>query len=79
MPNGKKGDHPLGDILNWKARRYSEKADSLIAEIVNLGGKAELERTFDLFNPPAIEEFERSLLGIRDRLHREAKERGWEV
>jgi hypothetical protein len=79
MANGKKGDHPLTDILNWKTRRYSEKADTLIAEIVNLGGKAELERTFDLFNPPAIEEFERSLLSIRDRLHREAKERGWNV
>lgn len=50
MPNGKKGDEPLLDITYWKIRRFSEKADTLIAEIVNLGGKAELERTFNLLD-----------------------------
>ena len=79
MPNGKKGDEPLSDITYWKIRRFSEKADTLIAEIVNLGGKTELERTFNLLRPPPIEEFEHALQGIRDRLQREAKERGWEV
>ncbi len=79
MANGKKGDHPLTDIVHWKIRRFSEKADMLILEIVNLGGKKELERTFDFLSLPPIEEFEHTLQGIRDRLFREAKERGWEV
>ena len=77
MPNGKKGDHPITNVLRWKTARFSPKADELIAEIVQLGGMAELERTFNLFVPPPIP-FEESLQDIRDRLGREAKERGWE-
>lgn len=79
MPNGKKGDDPFTDILHWKILRYSSKADTLIAEIVQLGGRAELERTFNLSSPPQLPEFEKSLEEIRDRLSREAKQRGWEV
>ena len=45
MANGKKGDHPLTDILTWKACRFSERADTLIAEIVKLGGQSQLEKT----------------------------------
>jgi hypothetical protein len=44
-----------------------------------IGGGAELERTFNLFSPPPITEFEASFKLIRDRLFREAKERGWEA
>jgi hypothetical protein len=76
MANGKKGDDPLMDIVSWKMRTFSETADRLVLEIVNLGGKVELERTFDLFKPPPIEEFEHALQAIRDRLYTEAKERG---
>lgn len=79
MPNGKEGDDPFTDILYWKIRRYSPKADTLIAEIVQLGGRAELERTFNLSVPPELSEFEKSLEEIRDRLRGEAKQRGWEV
>jgi hypothetical protein len=79
MANGKKGDHPLTDIIHRKILRFSPKADGLISEIVQLGGTAELERTFDPFAPPPIPEFEASLQAIRDRLYRDAKERGWEV
>jgi len=79
MPNGRKGDDPFLDILHWRIRRYSEVADRLIAEIVQLGGRTELERTFNLFVPPPLPEFERALQEIRDRLYKEAKERGWEV
>ena len=79
MANGKKGDDPLLDIVHWKTRRFSEKVDALILEIVNLGGEKELNRTFDLFNPPSYKEFEIKLGLIRDRLYKEAKERGWEV
>ncbi|MGA8871051.1 MAG: hypothetical protein WA434_17400 [Candidatus Acidiferrales bacterium] len=79
MANGKKGDHPLTDILQWKVARFSAVADALITEIVELGGRAELERTFNLFAPPALPDFERSLREMRDRLYRERKEQGWEV
>ena len=79
MANGKKGDRPLTDITHWKIPRFSPKVDGLISEIVHLGGTAELERTFDLFVPPPIPEFEASLQAIRDRLYHDAKERGWEV
>lgn len=79
MANGKKGDNPLTDILYWKTTRFSETADALIAEIVKLGGQAELERTFNLFAPPALPDFERSLREIRDQLLRDRRERGWEV
>ena len=79
MPNGKRGDDPFTDILHWKILRYSSKADTLIAEIVQLGGRAELERTFNFSDPPQLPEFEKSLEEIRDRLSREAKQRGWEV
>ncbi len=79
MPNGTIGDDPILDIMHWKKRRFSEKADRLIEEIVNLGGQSELERTFNLFSPPPLQQFEVSLQGIRDRLYNEAKERGWEV
>jgi hypothetical protein len=79
MANGKKGDHPLTDIVKWKIPRFSKKADTLVLEIANLGGETELERTFNLFKPPPLEEFETKLQAIRDRLYRQAKERGWEV
>jgi len=55
VPNGKKGDHPITDIVRWKTARFSSKADELIAEIVQLGGTADLERTFNLFVPPPFQ------------------------
>jgi hypothetical protein len=79
MPNGKQGDHPITDIVSWKIPRFSPKADALIAEIVQLGGQSELERTFDLFQPPPIDTFESALQQMRDLLWKDAKERGWEI
>jgi hypothetical protein len=79
MANGKKGDDPITDILHWKLPRFSSKADALIAEIVQLGGTDVLRKTFNLFVPPPVPEFEEKLQEIRDRLYGEAKERGWEV
>jgi hypothetical protein len=77
--NGKKGDHPLTDILLHNVSVYSPTADSLIKEIVKLGGREELERNFDLLVPPATSVFEAHLQQLRDRLWVEAKARGWEV
>jgi hypothetical protein len=57
--NGKKGDDPIFDILHWKIPRFSPLADGLIAEIVQLGGRDELERTINLSQPPPIKHLER--------------------
>jgi hypothetical protein len=77
--NSKKGDHPITDITVHKIPTFSPTADALIAEIVQLGGEAELERTFSLFQPPPLTRFEPALRQLRDRLHKEAQERGWDV
>jgi hypothetical protein len=37
--NGKKGDDPILDIVYWKVPVFSAEIDSLIAEIVQLGGR----------------------------------------
>jgi hypothetical protein len=79
MANGKPGDDPILDIVRWKSPRFSPRADELVAEIVQLGGQKELEQTFNLFVPPPLADFEKALQELRDRLHRDAKERGWEV
>jgi hypothetical protein len=79
MPNGKPYDHPITDILFYKLTAFSPAVDVLIAEIIKLGGQAEVEARFNLFQPPPLERFESDLRVMRDRLHREAKERGWEV
>jgi hypothetical protein len=44
-----------------------------------LGGQSQLEKTFNLFVPPPLSQFEGALQEMRDRLYLEAKERGWEV
>ena len=78
--NGKKGDQPITDILLHNLPTYSPKADALIKEIVQLGGRAELESTFDLMVPPRpIAPFEQKLQKFRDRLYRDAKQRGWDL
>jgi hypothetical protein len=77
--NGKKGDHPITDIVYWKIPRFSPTADALIAEIVHLGAEKELERTFNLFAPPPLASFEFGLTKMRDSVLAERKKSGWEV
>ena len=77
--NGKKGDDPILDITYHKIGRYSPAADALIAEIVALGARRELESAFDLHNPPPLEAFEQELRQMRDRILTDRKKRGWEV
>jgi hypothetical protein len=79
MANGRKGDHPITDIVHWKIPVFSPTADALIAEIIRLGGQKELEGAFNLFQPPALAQFEPGLQQLRDRLLADAKDRGWEV
>ena len=79
MPNGKPGDDPLNDILLYKHPTFSPEIDTLIVEIVALGGKRRLETQFNLFAPPPLELFEKEIKAMRDHLKSEAKERGWEI
>ena len=72
MPNGKPGDHPLTDIVVHRRRVYSQTADALVIEIVELGGQREIAdmllSEYNNFGRPDIEKLERVLAGIRDRL-----------
>jgi hypothetical protein len=77
MPNGKIGDHPLTDITIHGRRVYSEQADALVQEIVDLGGRDEISdmlfRDFHDFGNPDVPKLERVLTKIRDRL----RDRTW--
>ena len=76
MPNGKIGDHPLTDIIIHGQRVYSERADLLVRQIVELGGREEIADLLlleynDLANPD-IPKLEHVLTDIHDRLLRGA-------
>jgi hypothetical protein len=77
--NGKKGDDPILDIVYWNAPVFSPEIDSLIAEVVELGGRADIEKRFNLSRPPALQEFAAALRELRNTLKKDRKDRGWEV
>ena len=93
MPNGKPGDHPPTDLLHWDSPAFGEPVDSLLREIVKLGGESVLdrspwrERLLDLWprwgrdeaKDAKIAALAEPLTQLRDRLKTEAVERGWEV
>jgi hypothetical protein len=86
MPNGKIGDHPYTDIVIHGRSVYSDKADTLIREIDALSDdrtRRELaDRLMSEFNEylePNIRKLERELTEMRDRLTREARQRGFET
>ena len=72
MPNGKPGDHPFTDIVIHGIRVYSSRADSLVREIDQLGGRDQvadlLWQEFNEHGNPDIPRLERILTEIRDRL-----------
>jgi len=76
--NGKHGDHPVTDIVIHKLPVFSNDVDQWIVEIAKLGGMGTLNRS-NWFPPPPLPELEVSLMEIRDRLLKQAKERGWEL
>jgi hypothetical protein len=85
MPNGKPGDHPLTDILIHKLEVVSPRADALVREIVELGGRDELEADFNLgqldprfppHHPLDLQLMETQLTALRDRLLSDRRERG---
>jgi len=47
MANGKPGDHPLTDILQWKHEVYGAEADELIRKISSLSSNRELDEWWE--------------------------------
>jgi hypothetical protein len=80
MPNGKPGDHTITDIVVHKFRVHSETADTLVREIVALGGEDEIADMlvfeYNQHRKPDVPKLERVLTEIRDRRRRDARERG---
>ena len=68
------GSNSIQHSVRWKSQMFSPIADTLIAEIVQLGGEAELHRTFAQFR----KELEPVLQQLRDRLMGDAMDRGLE-
>jgi hypothetical protein len=86
MPNGKPGDHPLSDILNYKTDLYSPLAATLVREIALLADEKTMRalgdllvREFDPYGRPDVVRLERELNALRDRLRKDARDRGFEV
>jgi len=86
MPNGKQGDHPLTDIVNYKRDIYSPRAAALVREIDRLADEKTRAQLADLsshncneFANPDVNRLERVLTDMRDRLVRGARERGFEL
>ena len=76
---GKPGDNPITDITERRLLVYSPDADALVVEIVELGGRDEIERKLQSqFHPqrrPDLRAMTEYLVSVRDR-RRDAKERG---
>ena len=77
--NGRKGDHPLTDMEIYNLTVYSPEVDTLVKEIISLGGRDALEARFNLFAPPPLGEFEKDLRHMLAALNEDRKKRGWEV
>jgi hypothetical protein len=72
--NGEQGNQLIDNNARWKGEVFTPLVNTLIAEIVQLGGEADLTRTFAQFR----KEFEPALQQIRDRLMTTAMDRGLE-
>jgi hypothetical protein len=86
MPNGKPGDHPYTDIMIHGREVYSPRADALVREIAALADERTrreladcLLTQFNEYDKPDVQKLERLLTQMRDRLKREARERGFET
>ena len=71
---GEQGNEIIDSNVRWKGEVFTPLVNTLIAEIVQLGGEADLARTFAQFR----KEFEPALQQIRDRLMTAAMDRGLE-
>ena len=65
MPNGKPGDHPYTDILNFGSSEYGEAVDSLVKKLAAMPGFSRVkDAVADLLweNSPLSREPERAAL-----------------
>ena len=86
MPNGTIGDHPFTDIIIHKQDVYSSRVANMVREIDKLADDKTRRELGDLlldeYNvhfKPDVPKPERVLTEMRDRLLKEARERGFEV
>ena len=73
MPNGKPGDHPVTDILDYGLKVYGEPLDGLVKEVADLARTRAFDDLtqllFDAQDSPAIRpELGRRLEQLRDQL-----------
>jgi len=86
MPNGSPGDGPYTDIVVHGIDVYSARASALVREIARYADdhtrRDVLDRLFAKYNPmfnPDVPALERELTELRDKVVKEARERGFEV
>lgn len=66
MANGKQGDHPVTDIVDWGLVVYGDPIDSMIRELDAAGRGYELNE-IRFWSDPAPKEIESQLRAIADR------------
>jgi hypothetical protein len=77
--NGKLGDHPLNDILDHGAPRFSPDIDELVRQLATLVPRYRLSEMCDWLNPPPLSDLRAQLQTEVDRLTEDARRRGWEI
>ena len=78
MANGKPGDHPVNDIVDYRLPVFSERIDELIRQIADYLPRQRLGDLFDWFSPPPGPEFQVQLEAKLAELEADARARGWE-
>jgi hypothetical protein len=79
VPNGKPGDHPINDIVDYRLPVFSSEIDEMVRRIAALVPRHRMWGMFDWFSPPPLAEFERQVREVLRSLERDAEERGWEI
>jgi hypothetical protein len=65
MANGKPGDHPVNDIIDYRLPVLSPEVDDLIRRVAKFVPRYHLFEMFEWFNLPC---FQSSRLSLRRRL-----------
>jgi hypothetical protein len=78
MVNGKSGDHPINDIIDYRLPVFSPTIDALVRKVAEYIPRERLWDLFEWFSPPPEAQFEAQLRSILSELEADAKARGWE-
>ncbi len=68
MANGKEGDHPATDIVDWGLEVYGDPIDSLIRQLYEAGRISEMNAEIQFWNDVSPVEIEGQLRAIVARL-----------